>query len=684
MLALEIFFWVALLVVGYAYAGYGVVVYCLGRLKRALRPATGHPVHDLVPEVAVVVPAFNEAGCIGAKIANCQGLDYPRDSLKIVVVNDGSTDGTPEIARRFAGVEVLHRPQRVGKAAAINHAMAHVTSPIVILSDANTLVNRTAVREIVRHYADPTVGAVAGEKRIRRRGGGSAVATSEGLYWRYESLLKRLDSELWTVVGADGGLLSYRRELFEPLEPDAILDDFVLSLRIAAKGYRVVYEPAAYVVEDASASIAEELKRRIRIAAGGWQSMLRLRSLLALRRHAMLSFQYLSHRVLRWSVVPLLLLLLLPTNVALAAAAGPAAQLYPSLLFGQMAFYGLALAGYLFDRRGYRIKALSVPYYFVVTNYAVLRGFGRFLAGRQPATWERVRRAVVVVVALGWGSIAHAQARDASVHGQISLSAVHFDNMFQAPDGQPEQALWGQRLQGRLLAPVGPGGVLIYGEADGIRLPGYAPAFGAGVGVQRTGKAAFDASVSYLWNRPAAEAGEGFSPAGVLRFASEGSYRPVAAVQFIGRGQFRREQSPTQTFRNGTAYELGPVIRYRGFGYAFFPEVGLLLGARDARDRNEMYRERGILVGASSLPWGSRVYLSASYRRRVRSFVPDDSLLSNFGRVDRRHQVSVTTALALRRGLSWVAYYARERGRSTRSGENFTAGFFSVGLAARF
>jgi cellulose synthase/poly-beta-1,6-N-acetylglucosamine synthase-like glycosyltransferase len=394
MQALELFFWIALLVVGYAYAGYGALVYCLVRLKRALGPPAARlPGAGFVPDVTLIVPAFNEADCIAAKIANCRALDYPPDRLRILVVNDGSTDDTADIARRSGRVEVLHRPVRLGKAAAINHAMDHVTSAIVILTDANALVNREAVREIVQHYADPTVGAVAGEKRIRRGGGGSA-ATGEGLYWRYESWLKRLDSELWTVVGADGGLLSCRRALFAPLEEDTILDDFVLSLRIAAQGYRVVYEPRAYAVEEASASVGDELKRRIRIAAGGWQSMRRLLSLLDPRAHATLSFQYLSHRVLRWSVVPLLLLLLAPANAMLAAAAGSPAQLYRALLSGQMAFYGLALAGYLSDRRASRGTALVAPYYFVVANYAVLRGLGRFVTRGQPAAWERARRAV--------------------------------------------------------------------------------------------------------------------------------------------------------------------------------------------------------------------------------------------------------------------------------------------------
>lgn len=394
MRAVEWVFWIALLVAGYTYAGYGVLLYGLVHLKRALGRAPAHvPGAGVAPDVTIIVPAFNEADCIAAKIANCRALDYPAGRLRVLVVNDGSTDDTADIARRSGHVEVLHRPVRLGKAAAINHAMDHVTSAIVILTDANALVNRAAVREIVRHYEDPAVGAVSGEKRIRPRA--SAAAAGEGLYWRYESWLKRLDSELWTVVGADGGLFSCRRDLFEPLEEDTILDDFVLSLRIAARGYRVAYEPRAYAAEDAAASIGDELTRRIRIAAGGWQAMLRLRSLLNPVAHVTLSFQYLSHRVLRWSIVPLLLLLLLPANAALAARVGPGALLYRALLVVQVAFYGLALAGYVGDRRGVLLKALQAPYYFVVTNYAVLRGFGRYLAGRQPATWERARRALV-------------------------------------------------------------------------------------------------------------------------------------------------------------------------------------------------------------------------------------------------------------------------------------------------
>lgn len=681
MTALEIFFWLALVVVGYTYAGYGAVLYCLVRLRRARRPAAprGGVSADL-PEVALVVPAFNEADCIAAKIANARALDYPSDRLRLLIVTDGSTDGTPDIARRFPDVTVLHRGERLGKAAAINHAMSRVRSPVVVLSDANTLLNREALREVVRHYADPAVGGVAGEKRIRPRDG--AASAGEGLYWRYESWLKRLDAELWTVVGAAGELLSFRRDLFTPLEEDAIQDDFLLSLRIAARGYRVVYEPRAYATEDASASVGEELKRRIRIAAGGWQSMLRLRSLWNARRHPVLTLQYLSHRVLRWSAVPFLLPLLLPVNALLAAGA----PVYRALLWAQAAFYGLALAGYLGDRRGRRLRALVAPYYFVLANYAVLRGFARFLTRRQPATWERVRRvATVLLIALGAAPSLRAQTPAGSVHGRLTLGAVHFENLFEAPDGQPKETPWGQRAQGRLAAPLGPGGLAIYATGDAMRIPGFSPAFGAGVGLERTHDVvAFDASAAYLWNRPAAEIGSGLGPANLLRLDGEGSWRPIGAVQLIGRGEYRQERYPSLATRDGTAYEAGPMLRFRGFGHAFAPEGGMLFGRRDAGDANQAYRERTLVVGASSLTFGYRLYLSARYRRRVRTYTAPHPPATNFGRVDRRRQVSVTAALALGGGVSWVVYYARERGLSSRTGENFTTGFLSVGLAARF
>lgn len=385
-----IFFWIALFIVFYAYAGYGILLYAIVKIKRLVRPDKRAISTDFEPEVAFVVPCYNEADCIENKIRNCRALDYPADKFKLILITDGSNDGTPEIARKFKGVQVLHEQKRAGKSAAENRVMKHVNSPIVIFSDANTILPPQAVREIVKHYADPRVGAVSGEKRILSKDKDSATGAGEGLYWKYESFLKKLDSELYSIVGAAGELFSFRKELYTELEEDTILDDFVESLRIAEKGYRVIYEPGAYAMETASASVKEELKRKIRICAGGWQSMSRLTSLLNPFRNFTLTFQYVSHRVLRWSIVPLLLLLIFPLNIGLFSQG----NVYKLLFYGQCLFYMMAMLGWYLENREIRIKILFVPYYFFIMNYSVFMGFFRFISKKQGAAWERAKRGV--------------------------------------------------------------------------------------------------------------------------------------------------------------------------------------------------------------------------------------------------------------------------------------------------
>jgi poly-beta-1,6-N-acetyl-D-glucosamine synthase len=387
----EIFFWGAILIVFYAYAGYGIVLYAIVKIKRHIKPRINKASADFEPEVSFVVPCYNEIDCIEAKIKNCKALDYPQDKLKLIFITDGSNDGTPEKAMEFEGVQVLHEPGRAGKSAAENRVMKFVKSPVVIFSDANTILPSNAVREIVKHYADPEVGAVSGEKRILSREKDNATGAGEGLYWKYESFLKKLDSELYSIVGAAGELFSFRRELYTDLEEDTILDDFVESLRIAEKGYRVLYEPDAYAMETASASVKEELKRKIRICAGGWQSMSRLTSLLNPFRNFTLSFQYVSHRVLRWSIVPLLLLLIFPLNIVLFNKS----LLYSLIFYGQCLFYMMAMLGWYLENKAIRIKLLFVPYYFFIMNYAVFMGFFRFIGKKQSAAWDRAKRGAV-------------------------------------------------------------------------------------------------------------------------------------------------------------------------------------------------------------------------------------------------------------------------------------------------
>ena len=216
------------------------------------------------------------------------------------------------------------------------------------------------------------------------------VLQVKGFYWKYESALKKWDSELYSVVGAAGELFSVRRSLYQDVEPDTILDDFMISMLIAEKGYRIIYEPDAYAMETGSENITEELKRKIRIAAGGIQSILRLKSLFNPFKLPLLSFQYISHRVLRWTVTPILLILSFILNLIIIAQGN---QLFYKLFFiAQIAFYLLAFMGFMLEKRSIRIKALFIPYYFCIMNYAVMMGIIRFFSGRQSAAWEKAQR----------------------------------------------------------------------------------------------------------------------------------------------------------------------------------------------------------------------------------------------------------------------------------------------------
>lgn len=378
-------FWFSLAVVLYTYGGYALIV---GLWARAVRGRQPKLAPDFEPEVTLVVPAYNEADILEEKVRNCLALDYPAGKLKLLFITDGSTDHSGAVLAAHPEVLHLHQAARAGKSMAENRAIRHVATPYVIFTDCNTLLNPEAVRQLVRHYQDPKVGAVSGEKRVLRDG--STSGAGEGLYWKYESFLKRCDSDIYSLMGAAGELVSFRTSLFLPLEADTVLDDFVQSMRIVDAGYRVVYEPEAYAMEPPSFSLKEEMKRKVRICAGGWQAMSRLLPLLNPLRQPIVAFLYFSHRVLRWSLTPALLLLLLPLNVELAAARG---GLYTGLMGLQALFYGAAGLGWWRASRGQAAGPLLVPLYFMMMNVAVFQGAQRFWRNAQPAAWDKAQRA---------------------------------------------------------------------------------------------------------------------------------------------------------------------------------------------------------------------------------------------------------------------------------------------------
>jgi len=382
---LTFLFWASVAVVLYTYAGYALVV---GLWAKAARGRRVPLASGFEPEVTLVVPAYNEADILDEKVRNCLALDYPANKLQLLFITDGSDDHSGAVLAAHPDVQHLHWPERAGKSMAENRAIRYVTTPYVVFTDCNTTLNPGAVRRLVAHYADPTVGAVSGEKRVLRDG--STSGAGEGLYWKYESFLKRCDSDIHSLMGAAGELVSFRTSLFRPLEADTILDDFVQSMRIVDAGYRVVYEPEAYAMEPPSFSLKEEMKRKVRICAGGWQAMSRLLPLLNPRRQPVVAFLYLSHRVLRWSLTPALLLLLLPLNAALAFTYG---GIYAAMLVLQVLFYGAAGLGWWRAARGQAAGPLLVPLYFTMMNVAVFQGAARFLRKAQPAAWDKAQRA---------------------------------------------------------------------------------------------------------------------------------------------------------------------------------------------------------------------------------------------------------------------------------------------------
>lgn len=394
MIAFYLFI-VCLLLLFYTYIGYGILLFMLVKIKQGSPPLDAPTKQAQIregyqPPVTVVIAAYNEADFIETKITDTLRQNYPPDKLHILAITDGSTDSTPEIVKKFEQVQLFHQPERRGKIAAVNRVMPLINTPIVIYTDANTLLNPDAVSNLTRHFANPNVGAVAGEKRIITPDAVAASGAGEGLYWKYESALKKWDSELYSVVGAAGELFAIRTDLYEPPPPDTLIEDFYKTLRIAQKGYRVLYEPDAYAMETPSASVAEELKRKIRIAAGGLQAIYRLKPLLNPFKYGVLSFQYISHRVLRWTLAPLCLPILLLTNAYLVRTSGSIGwQVFLGL---QVIFYLTALTGYLLEARKIRFKPFFVPYYFCMMNYAVYLGFWRIVTGRQSVLWERAKR----------------------------------------------------------------------------------------------------------------------------------------------------------------------------------------------------------------------------------------------------------------------------------------------------
>lgn len=394
----EIVFWISGCIIVYTFGGYGVLLLIFLKLKNLFfKPKSKfQQISDEdLPEVCLIIAAYNEKDYVDQKIKNSLSLDYPKGKLSVVWVNDGSDDGTPDLVANYPEITLLHNPVRSGKIEGMNRGVAHSTAPILVFSDANTMLAKGSLMAVTRHFQDKTVGCVAGEKQFIADQNQPVAAVGEGFYWKIESWLKHLDYQFYSTIGATGELFAIRRELFHQVEPDTLLDDFIISMRATEQGYRVAYEPLAVATEHGSSSVKEELKRKVRIAAGCYQSLFRLPKLLNPFFKFRLFFQYVSHKVLRWTLAPLALPILLISSIILTYSVeeNSSFSVYFILLVLQLLFYALAIFGFLTQSRPMRIRFIYAPFYFTAMNYAMFKGFFRFLKGKQTVLWEKAQRA---------------------------------------------------------------------------------------------------------------------------------------------------------------------------------------------------------------------------------------------------------------------------------------------------
>ena len=393
MLTLKVLFWVCLFIVFYTYLGYGILLYLIIRIKRLVKGSptpTPMPTDEELPTMTLMICAYNEQDVVAEKMENTRALDYPKDKFRVMWVTDGSNDRTNELLAAYPEVDIVYSPERRGKTAALKHGLREIKTQYVAFTDANTMINGGAMKEIARLFMDKTVGCVSGEKRVAARKEGEMAAEGEGLYWRYESTLKKWDSELYSTMGAAGELYAMDPKLCRDVPDNALLDDFMMSMYVVDEGHRIAYAPDAYALEYGSADIHEESKRKRRIAAGGLQSIWWLRKMLNPFRQPLVAFQYISHRVLRWSVTPIAMILLLIINAILVVMG--AGCFFTIMLILQLLFYLAALLGYILSERGHRNKLLYTAYYFVFMNLNVFRGMAYLRSHRNSGAWEKAKR----------------------------------------------------------------------------------------------------------------------------------------------------------------------------------------------------------------------------------------------------------------------------------------------------
>ncbi|MCK4298672.1 MAG: glycosyltransferase family 2 protein [Planctomycetes bacterium] len=377
----------ALGLVAYTYLGYPVLLFLAASVaqagrdmrflfsRRNRRRQSGH-----LPKVSLIVAAYNEEAVIAEKVVNCLELDYPADRLEVIIGSDGSTDGTDAAVKSCddSRVRFFGFAERRGKLPVLQELVEHATGEVLLFSDADILLRPDAVRKLIRHFVDSNIGAVCGELAIVTA---PEAQSAESVYWRYEVMLRFLESRLDSALGASGAIYAVRRSLFPRIPRHVINDDFVIPMKVRSQGYRVTYDPEAVATYANSANVFNEFRRRARIGAGNLQALYHCRDLL-LPWKGPVAFSFWSHKVIRW-LVPFLLLAAFVANLFLLGA------WWGRALFGvQVVGYALAGVSLLCPSLVAGVGLLRLPGYFVVLNAGLFWGFVTFARGRHGPTWQ--------------------------------------------------------------------------------------------------------------------------------------------------------------------------------------------------------------------------------------------------------------------------------------------------------
>jgi cellulose synthase/poly-beta-1,6-N-acetylglucosamine synthase-like glycosyltransferase len=368
----------------YVYVGYPIVLQLLSLLLKT-KPTRKDEM--LIPEVSLIISCYNEVDVVKEKIENSLAIDYPKDKLKIIIVSDGSDDGTDEIAQEYStqGIVLIRQEGRLGKTSAINMAMEQVTSEIVVFSDANAMYETNAIKKLVRNFTDETVGYVVGAA-LYTDGKTSAAAASEDIYWRYEIKLKTLESRLHSVVGGDGAIYAIRRDLFIELDAKDI-NDFVNPLQIIAQGYRGVFDAEANCLEETAGDFSKEAKRKQRIVNRSFRGLMKVKEVMNPFKFGFFSFEVISHKLLRW-LIPVFIISFAFGSLFLSYKDIYAFQIVTLL---GIIFLWLAQIGFLKSRDKHSSPIFFIPYYFLMVNYYSLIGVMTALAGNIQVTWSTPR-----------------------------------------------------------------------------------------------------------------------------------------------------------------------------------------------------------------------------------------------------------------------------------------------------